>query len=376
MSFVLRNIYNFDDAAKSFGSGVVEGYTQGSDDRAIRRAVDKLPPNASYRDILQAVGAVNTYNPESKQQAVSNWMKSHGLELEERKADIAEKRQQYLDNERIEKDKARQAKEKEKEDKKEAERLEKIAKENQERLEADTIVDQLDIDDKQKAALRGSISKNAAEDLLKTQIKEGGKETPFEKAIQNKNAEEYIRLNNEIPKLEDTLNTINYAREISDKIGYGNQALSALGLSEQGTLIESVTFPLIEPILKMLAPSGAIAKEKLIRSEQKYAIKGSDAPWNRKAKLDALENFTKQAVNRAKQKKALIEQYDGRPPKDVIEKFDRESDTMIDAMIDYDLVGEEATDKELPKPKEFKGKTITAPDGRKFYSDGTRWTKK
>lgn len=84
MSFTVRNINNLDQAGKNFGEGLGEGYMQGSDDRAIRKAVESLPPNASYRDILNAVSGVNTFNPKSKQKAVENLIKSHDLELKEK----------------------------------------------------------------------------------------------------------------------------------------------------------------------------------------------------------------------------------------------------------------------------------------------------
>jgi hypothetical protein len=74
----------------------------------------------------------------------------------------------------------------------------------------------------------------------------------------------------------------------------------------------------------------------------------------------------------------LLEKYNFRPPAYVLSDFDRESEMMIDALIDYDVVSEEAdaeTQKLLPA-SEYKGETVTFPDGKKYFSDGMRWLKK
>jgi hypothetical protein len=78
------------DIGELFGSGLSEGYTQRSDQMAIQKAVEGLPPNASQRDILNAVMGVNTYSPEAKQTAIKNYMTSYQLGEEERKSKKAE----------------------------------------------------------------------------------------------------------------------------------------------------------------------------------------------------------------------------------------------------------------------------------------------
>jgi len=75
--------------------------------------------------------------------------------------------------------------------------------------------------------------------------------------------------------------------------------------------------------------------------QDKYVVKGTELPSKRIAKLNALERFAKQALNRAKQKMALIMKYNGNPPEQVIDNFDKESDTISDAMLDYNLIADE-----------------------------------
>jgi hypothetical protein len=157
--------------------------------------------------------------------------------------------------------------------------------------------------------------------------------------------------------------------------------LKGLLNTESAAELNAASFPLIEPIVKMFNPSGPIATQKLKIIQDKYQIKATDAPWSIPGKIKALERFAKQALNRAQERVDLYEKYKGSPPKEVVNKFDKESETLSDAMVDYDLVGEEAPKGSLPEQvnkdvEKFKGKTITSPDGQKYYSDGVRWLKK
>lgn len=352
-----------DDWATAFrqvGKGVQQGYMHRTDENSVRKAIADLGPNASSRDILNALTNTKTYGNEAKQQALSNYIGVENFEEMKRKA----KAQEEISSA---KNAINQAKE-----------TRALEKENTERSNVKSIVSQLNLPEEQKEALGNSLSKDSAESLLKEQLKPANEEklTPFQKKLNERYADEYIKLEENIPKLEDTLNTIKYARKLSDEVGYLGTAGSYVGLSKKGKELEGVTFPLIEPILKMLAPAGAIAKEKLLRAENKYAIYGSDAPWLREAKLNALERFTKQTLNRVKARKQLIERYQGLPPENELKQFDRESETIADAMLDYDLVGEEANIPNLPPPNEYKGDEIESTDGSTYFSDGTRWLKK
>jgi hypothetical protein len=348
------------EAFSRFGAGLTQGYTQRSDENAVQKAITDLGDNPSARQILDALTKTKTYSPKAKQTALQNYL---GLEK------FDELKRHAKEQEAIGKAKNTIA---------EAQENRETTKATTERNNIKTIVNQLDLPDEQKAELGETISQNAAESLLKDQLKpkDEAKLTPFQKKVQEKNADEYINLSKEIPKIESTLGDIAYARKLSDELGVSGAVLGAAGLSGKAKELEGVSFTLMEPIVKIFNPSGPIAQQKLKMIQDKYVIKASDAPWTKKAKLDALERFAKQALNRAQQKMALIKQYEGNPPEDVIDKFDKESDTLSDAMIDYDLVGEEVKEEGMPSPTDFKGKTVTSPDGKKYFSDGTRWVKK
>ncbi len=61
-------------AFQQFGSGLSQGYMNRSDENAVRKAITDLGPNASARDILQALTGAKTYGQESKQMALKNYL--------------------------------------------------------------------------------------------------------------------------------------------------------------------------------------------------------------------------------------------------------------------------------------------------------------
>ncbi len=372
-----------DDWARVFenvGKGVSEGYQQGADQRALQKAISSLPPDATPRQIIDSLTGARTYNDAAKQDAIKNYMGAAEFEQKGKEHKATLEKQAVKDRQADERAAERNRILQVRNDLAAGKNLKTQQNADQARQNVKGIVNQLNIPPDQKQALGESLSQSGAENLLKEQLHP--KESTFEKGYGTKLAEQYAKVDEEIPKLQDNLATIDAARKLSNSLasnfikGSGNRALSALGLSGGSKELESMTFPLIEPILHMLAPSGTIAREKLLRAEAKYAISGTDAPWNREAKLRALEGFTKQALVRAQKKKELIERYRGEPPTSMMERFNRESDTISDAMLDYDLVGEEVDIPGMPPAAQYKGEEYDAPDGGVIYSDGMRWIKK
>lgn len=51
---------------EKFGAGLVQGYTNRADETAIQKAITALGPNASGREIIDALTKTRTYNPDSK----------------------------------------------------------------------------------------------------------------------------------------------------------------------------------------------------------------------------------------------------------------------------------------------------------------------
>lgn len=98
------------DAFRQIGSGVTQGYMGRSDENALRKSIENLGPNASARDILDAITKTNTYSPESKQSLLKNYLGVKEFEELQRKAKAQEqiegfKNNRLLKEEKEEKDK-------------------------------------------------------------------------------------------------------------------------------------------------------------------------------------------------------------------------------------------------------------------------------
>ncbi|MDE2106824.1 MAG: hypothetical protein KGL39_56940, partial [Patescibacteria group bacterium] len=82
-----------DDWANAFrqiGGGVAKGYMNRTDENAVKKAISDLGPNATARDILNALTNVKTYGNEAKQQALSNYLGQEQFEEIKRKAKESE----------------------------------------------------------------------------------------------------------------------------------------------------------------------------------------------------------------------------------------------------------------------------------------------
>lgn len=326
------------NVGKNLGQGLLQGYMQRSDENAMRDAISKLTPDATPRDVLNAVIGARTYDPNAKRQALQDYLGADRAEQLRRQAELS-----Y------------------------AKDLQSLYANQARRASVPALLEAAGIPEEQRESLF-NISPEAAEGLLKERVKRGGEQglTPFQRKLQEKKAEEYVELTKEIPKIQSTLGDIRYARELSKDLGVLGMATSALGLSGKGRELESVAFTLIEPIVKIFNPSGPIAERKLRTIQEKYAIKATDSPWNREAKLRALERFATQALDRAQQKLELMQQYDGNPPAQALAKFDKESDVISDAIIGYDLAQAENQQKNIEEPNE-----ITVPFQRVLLDNNT-----
>lgn len=70
-------------AFQNLGQGVSEGYMNQSDQMAIQKALEGIPKQASMRDILDTISKTNTYGSQAKNEALSNFAKSYGIDLEQ-----------------------------------------------------------------------------------------------------------------------------------------------------------------------------------------------------------------------------------------------------------------------------------------------------
>jgi len=132
------------EAFSKFGQGFSQGAMNRSDQKALQKAIDDLPPNADPRDVLKAVTNVRTYDNKAKQ----DFLKS-SLEVDKYRQHFEETQKKHQ---------LQEVKAKEKESKRMAEEK----KAQNEREVADSLIDNANIPDEQKQALRGKIGTNTA----------------------------------------------------------------------------------------------------------------------------------------------------------------------------------------------------------------------
>ncbi len=192
--------------------------------------------------------------------------------------------------------------------------------------------------------------------LGKTQ--QAPKLSPFENKLQGLNAESYFKTTQEeIPKLNSILKTIDMMEKDLNKVGgVSGYIKSALG-SEDAAKFDAQGLTLIEPIVKIFNPVGAIPTAKIELVKDKFAPRASSTNRSNKGKLEAVKAFSKQALDRANQRVKLIEQYNGNPPPNVLGQFDNESESLVDAMLEYPVEGED-------KGSEDDMVSVTNPEGQ------------
>jgi|ERR1700690_2528594 len=74
------------DVFRKLGAGAVEGYTNRSDEMALQNAIAGLAPDATPRQILDAVTNTKTYGNEAKQQLFKNYLGAAEFEEMQRKS--------------------------------------------------------------------------------------------------------------------------------------------------------------------------------------------------------------------------------------------------------------------------------------------------
>lgn len=155
-----RNTYS--EIGEGFGGSLASGYTNRSDENAIRKSIEGLGHNASARQILDAITNTKTYNPKAKQGVLENYL---GVEKFE------ELKRQAQETESINREKNRIAKESN-DLKRNLEELDQSKKTQREIDDSLLLVDHSNLDQAKKDALRekirnGGASYQVIKDILK-----------------------------------------------------------------------------------------------------------------------------------------------------------------------------------------------------------------
>lgn len=171
-----------------------------------------------------------------------------------------------------------------------------------------------------------------------------------QKLLDKELAKGYIEARNELPKLQFTLENINRLRELGKNLtgigGYAKAAFKTKSASEYNTLAAS----LLDPIIKVFNPVGAVPVTKLNWIRETFAPQASDLASTQEGKLSTLERLASQAQQRAQQKIKLYNDYNGEPPESLVLQFDNDSAKLITDFVDNQQYIDQLK-KEVPKGK-------------------------
>jgi hypothetical protein len=86
------------DAFRQIGGGVAKGYTSRSDENAIQKAIMDLGPNPTMKQTIDAITGTKVYDPQSKNNTIERFVKSHGIDLKDKQFDELKRHNQAQEN--------------------------------------------------------------------------------------------------------------------------------------------------------------------------------------------------------------------------------------------------------------------------------------
>lgn len=403
-------------AAKDFGGGLTKGYQNASDENAIRESLERLGPEAKPQDVLKALTNTRTYNPKVKQQALENYLGTSKFEELQRHAkqtealqaarnSIATNNATNAENHRVaqrtETNRHNVASEGvssarnevqndrniiagnravERATTQEKKDLEKAEEKQKQREDTQEIVNKLDLSDEEKASFGKSLTLPTAEKLLVEKLTGNKELSPIQKKKAGLYAKDYVELTKDIPKMRAHLANIEEVKRLSNSMGNAQAFANNFMYTPKGAELKSKSIALIQPLLKVLNPTGQIAVSKLHFVNDLTALQPNDTVAVREAKIKALEMYGNQALARAEEYMKFIDDFDkglisGEQLDKKVKNFDVEQETFVDSMIDH--LGGPAKEEvsKLPKPSEWKGKTLESESGARYKSNGQNWEK-
>ena len=94
MVTVVQSSNRWGKLGQALGEGATKGYQSSSDQKALKKAIEDLGPNASGEDIVKAITRVNVYDPESKKQMIEGYVGLEKVKTEKAKIEAKQKKDQ------------------------------------------------------------------------------------------------------------------------------------------------------------------------------------------------------------------------------------------------------------------------------------------
>lgn len=216
--------------------------------------------------------------------------------------------------------------------------------------------------------------------------------SPFEKKVAEHEAKKYTELQELIPQLQNTQETIDRLRDLSrGPLSGAKGYLKTFAGSPAASEFNTITVDLVRAPLKIINPVGAIPKYKIELIYDKMIPKPHETQRTIEGKLRGAEMLTKQALSRAQQRLQMIEAHNGKPPPELMTEYDKQTESLADIFGTWDpdtqtfKEPEAKTEKQpgktaqktfesMPDAKKVKqGSTLTGPDGKKYKSINGEW---
>lgn len=307
------------EAFRNLGAGALQSHYTRSDEMAIKNALEKLGQNPTARQVLDAVTSTPTYSPQAKQQALKNFMGVAEFEELQRAAKKKEEMQEQTTN--LKKDLAD---------------LKAKSEAEKELNDSLTLIDASDIGQDEKEALRN-------------RVKEGKASFEAIKEVLKPNKER-IKKEEEEKSKDVTQNAFNELAALIPKVGRTGILTSKLGgdTAKAYANFTSLTGAL-EALLVEKVNRGALSNKRFEYITETLLPKPYDTQAEIEGKLSGLASILELDPSALGAKKGS----------------DR-----------YVVKADEIPETLMKSAKKYEGKTITAPNGNKYFSDGEKWLKK
>ena len=316
------------ELGQSLGQAAGEGYVKHHDDSALRKSIEDLGPNPSPRDLLNAITKTKTYSNKSKQDLLKHHLGVAEFEETKRHAMKMENAAKLKAESTIAKKLAEQAtKDKEAELKKN---------------DALALVNNSNLPEEQKQVLanqinEGKLSYNAAKEISKPKKENKEPVTEFDKLLGKENAKRYLKATDDLVSSQRSLSDLQELEKINEKLRGPLGYFEALNpFSEEASALEALGFKVIEPMIKVFNPVGAIPQRKIETLSAIYGPKRFDSYGKIKGKIRVLKKAAKDANNYAQNRIDLYAKYNGNPPLNEVAQLDKQGELIVDKLIAED----------------------------------------
>lgn len=208
----------------------------------------------------------------------------------------------------------------------------------------------------------GELDSDTRKSILEKQNpkKEKTPEGTAAKQINTARGKKYVAAEESLEKSGDYLRSLERLDKLADNLSGITGSIKAYsGFSEDAAELNAAGTTVIEPIIKLFNPTGALSDTKIKRIQEYHSPKATDSTAKIKGKINAIKIFAEAARDRSKKFLELMDNYDYNPPKEALEEYRKQSEAILDL---FDKpVEEQNFNKKILK--------VVGPDGQEYEMD-------